>query len=139
MEWSIIALIVVSAVLLVVLIAWLTTALIRRRKHDGEIAGKVYVKKDVRYTKNEEVTDKNGNIKISFNEGDILLDRDQTYLVAKESKLLPGKYTVLIANDNMPSVKIRLSGIVRTFEHNSEIVLAEGDKICAISGTVVLR
>lgn len=139
MEWSIIALIVVSAVLVLVLIAWLITSLVKRRKHDGEVTGKVYVRKDVRYTKSEEVTDKNGNAKISFNEGDILLDRDQTYLVAKESKLLPGKYTVLVADDNMPNVKIRLGGIVRTFEHNSEIVLAEGDKICAISGTVVLR
>ena len=139
MEWSIIALIVVSAVLVIVVLSWLISAIVRRRKKDGEVVSGVYVRNDTRYTKKDEVTDKVGNVLVSLREGDILLDRNQTYLVSKDSLLMPGKYTVLVANENVPEVKIRLSGIVRTYAHNSDIVLAEGEKICAVSGTVILR
>ncbi len=139
MEWSIIALIVVSAVLVIVVLSWLISAIVRRRKKDGEVVSGVYVRNDTRYTKKDEVTDKAGNVLVSLREGDILLDRNQTYLVSKDSLLMPGKYTVLVANENVPEVKIRLSGIVRTYAHNSDIVLAEGEKICAVSGTVILR
>lgn len=139
MEWSIIALIVVSAVLVTVVLSWLISAIVRRRKKDGEVVSGVYVRNDTRYTKKDEVTDKAGNVLVSLREGDILLDRNQTYLVSKDSLLMPGKYTVLVANENVPEVKIRLSGIVRTYAHNSDIVLAEGEKICAVSGTVILR
>ncbi len=139
MEWSIIALIVVSAVLVIVVLSWLISAIVRRRKKDGEVVSGVYVRNDARYTKKDEVTDKAGNVLVSLREGDILLDRNQTYLVSKDSLLMPGKYTVLVANENVPEVKIRLSGIVRTYAHNSDIVLTEGEKICAVSGTVILR
>ncbi len=139
MEWTMIALIAVSAVLLIVVVAWIISTVIGKRKKDGDVVDGVYVKKDTRYTKNDEVTDKQGNVRISLNEGDIVLDRDQTYLVAKGSGLLPGKYTVLVSDENTKEVKIRVAGIVRTYSHNSSIVLAEGDEVCAVSTTVILR
>jgi len=139
MDWSEIALIAVGAVLVVVALAWAISAIVRHRKKDGDVVDGVYIRKDVRYTKHDEITEKDGSIRVSFREGDIVLDRGQTYLVAKESKLLPGKYTVLVADDNMPDVKIRLGGLTRAYPHNSDIVLAEGDKICAVSATVILR
>jgi len=139
MVWSEIALIAVGAVLVIVVLAWSISAIVRHRKKDGEVVGGVKIKKDVRYTKNDEITEKDGSVRVSFQEGDIVLDRGQTYLVAKESKLLPGKYTVLVADNNMPEVKIRTGGLTRAYPHNSDIVLAEGDKICAVSANVILR
>ena len=139
MVWSEIALIAVGAVLVIVVLAWSISAIVRHRKKDGEVVGGVKIKKDVRYTKNDEITEKDGSVRVSFQEGDIVLDRGQTYLVAKESKLLPGKYTVLVADNNMPEVKIRTGGLTRAYPHNSDIVLAEGDKFCAVSANVILR
>lgn len=139
MVWSEIALIAVSAVLLIVALVWIITAVKRHRKKDGEVVGGVYVRKDVRYTRDDVVTDKNGNVKISLREGDIMLERNITYRVAKETRLLPGKYTVLVADENMTEVKIRLGGLVRAYAHNSDIVLAEDDEICAVSANVILR
>ncbi len=139
MSWSEIALIVVGAVLVIVVLAWIISAVVRHRKKDGEVVDGIYVRKNVRYTKHDEITQKDGSVRVSFREGDVMLDCGQTYLVAKESKLLPGKYTVLVANENMPEVKIRLGGLTRAYAHNSDIVLAEGDKICAVSATVILR
>lgn len=139
LEWSVIALIAVSVVLVCVVLAWIICARRNKRKYDGEVAGGVYVRKNVRYTKNEEITDKQGNTRVSFREGDIVLERDGTYTVSKEGKILPGKYTVLLADENMGEVKIRLGGLVRSFPHNSDIVLAEGDQICAVSANVILR
>lgn len=139
MVWSEIALIAVGAVLVVVVLAWVISAIVRHRKKDGEVADKVYVKKDVRYTKHDEITEKDGSVRVSFREGDIVLDRGQTYLVSKQSKLVPGQYTVLVADVNMPEVKIRTGGLTRAYPHNSSIVLAEGDKICAVSANVILR
>ncbi len=139
MVWSEIALIAVGVVLVVVVLAWICTAVARHRKKNGDVVDGVYVRKDVRYTKNDEVTGAKGAVRVSFREGDIVLDRGTTYLVSRDSKLLPGKYTVLVADENMPEVKIRASGLARSYPHNSDIILAEGDKICAVSGTVILR
>lgn len=139
MSWSEIALIAVGAVLLVVVLAWIFSAVVRNRKKDGEVVDGVYVRKNVRYTKRDEVTQKDGSVRVSFREGDVVLDRGQAYLVQKESRLLPGKYTVLVADENMDEVKIRLGGLTRSYSHNSDIVLAEGDEICAVSASVILR
>ncbi len=139
MVWSEIALIAVGAVLVVVALAWIISACVRHRKKDGEVADKVYVHKDVRYTKHDEITEKDGSVRVSFREGDIVLDRGQTYMVAKGSKLLPGSYTVLVSDDNVNEVKIRTGGLTRSYSHNSSIVLADGDKVCAVSSNVILR
>lgn len=57
----------------------------------------------------------------------------------KGGALLAGKYTVLAANRENDPVKLRIGGIVRDFAHGDTIVLADGEEICAVSRTAILR
>lgn len=85
----------------------------------------------VRYDKK-----KKGN---SFVEGDILLKRGEKYKVEKNTRIIPGKYIILSADESAITFNVRLGGFVREFEHNSSVVLSEGDEICPVSHNVILR
>lgn len=139
MEWTEIALICVSAVLVIVAAAWIITAVANKRKTAGNRVDDVYIKDGVRYTRNGEVVDEQGNVKISLNKGDIMLERGKEYICSKEGQLLPGKYTVLSADENNDKVNIRLGGVVREYNHFSSIVITEGDEISSVSHNIILR
>ncbi|MBQ8762362.1 MAG: hypothetical protein IJZ26_03545 [Clostridia bacterium] len=139
MEWTEIALICVSAVLVIVAAAWIITAVVNKRKTAGNRVDDVYIKDGVRYTRNGEVVDEKGNVKISLNKGDIMLERGKEYICSKEGQLLPGKYTVLSADENNDKVNIRLGGVVREYNHFSSIVITEGDEISSVSHNIILR
>lgn len=98
----------------------------------------VYIKDGVRYTKDSRSSDA-GNVSVTHNEGDKVLERGKIYTVGKNDELLPGKYTVLASGENAPNFNMRIGGLVREYAHNSNIVLSEGDKVAAVSHSVVLR
>jgi len=139
MIWSEIALIAVSAVLLIVVISWIVTAVKRKRKDDDKRVGDVYISQGTRYTKDDRVVDENGNVKVNMNKNDFLMECGKEYEVSKNGKLLPGKYTILSADENTECMNMRIGGLVRKYKHFSSIVLAEGDKISAVSHNVILR
>ena len=93
----------------------------------------------VRYTKygTEEADD--GSPVVSHIEGDVMLARGVTYTVGKDEKIIPGKYAVLSANEAHGAFNLRIGGLVREVRHGDDIVLGEGDTICAVSHTVILR
>lgn len=99
---------------------------------------KVKIVDGVRYTK-DDVVERHGDMRISHSEGDVTLLRGEEYTVEKSGFLMPGKYTVLSADGGENVFNIRVGGFVREFSHNTPIVLAEGDEVCAVSHTVVLR
>lgn len=99
--------------------------------------GGIKIKNGVRYTKDEQL-EKNNKINITYNEKDIILKFGKEYVVGK-NKLLPGTYTILATNDANFKFNIRLSGIVREYEHGEKIVLSAGDTITAVSHSVILR
>ncbi|MDR0426737.1 MAG: hypothetical protein LBH24_06190 [Clostridiales bacterium] len=119
----------------IVLVAKLSKA---RKRLKGDEVDDVKIVDGVRYTRDADAL-KNGGVKVSHVKGDVVLTRGVTYTAAKDGKLLPGKYTVLSADENSGAFNIRLGGLVRSFPHFSAIVLNEGDEITPVSHTVILR
>lgn len=110
-----------------------------KKMKSGEIkADKVVVEKGVRYSKSD-VIENNGENKVTHVKGDFILSRGIEYKVIKNGELMPGKYTILSADSKGESFYIRIGGFVREYYHNSPVVLSEGDVICAVSNTVILR
>ncbi len=139
MGWSEILLICVCALFLVIIIAWLV---IKKKSTDEEKDNKVSkyeVIDGVRYSKDEEVLKNDGSAKVTLNNGDIILERGKEYTVGEKGDLLAGKYTILLADENISSVNMRIGGIVREYKHFTSVVLTEGDKISAVSANVILR
>ncbi len=101
-------------------------------------AEEVVVKDGVRYSADASV-ERGGAVNVSHAEGDFVLAAGKTYRAEKDSDLLPGTYTALAANDAAHTFKLRVGGLVRNFSHGDTIVLKEGEEICAVSGSVILR
>lgn len=93
---------------------------------------KVVVKDGVRYTEREDED------AVTHNEGDVILSVGKPLVASKGGKLLAGKYKVLSASEEKV-FNLRIGGIVREYGHGDEIVLGDGDEICAVSHTVILR
>ena len=140
MTWSEIALICVSVVLVMLIIAIIAINVIRRKdKHEGKRTDELEVIDGVRYTKDDVVVDESGKASVTLKKGDLMLERGKEYLVGENGDLLAGKYTVLTADENRESVNIRIGGLVRDYKHFSSIILTDGDKISPVSNNVLLR
>ena len=143
MTTEMIVLIVIASVLLVVCLllggAFLSTRRKLKDMHSGDKeVEKVKVVDGVRYT-HDKAVEKDGELNVTHNVGDITLERGKEYEVVKNGKIMPGKYQILTADGSTEVFNIRVGGFVREFAHNTPIVLAEGDKICPVSHTVILR
>ena len=96
------------------------------------------VEKFSRYSEDDAI-EKDGAANITFQKGDFMLPRGETFTAERGKKPMPGTYTVLAASENTPSFKLRVGGLVRTYTHGDTLVLAEGEEICAVSCAVILR
>ena len=112
---------------------------LRKATERKSSADDVRIVDGVRYTKygTEEAAD--GSPVVSHLESDIVLKRGVTYKVGKDLKIIPGKYAVLSASEKQSAFNIRIGGLVREVRHGDDIVLGEGDTICAVSHSVILR
>lgn len=143
MPTEMIILIVVASVLFVALAivsgALAIVAKLVKKMRSGEIeVDKVKVVDGVRYTK-DDVVERNGEMNVTHKIGDVTLVRGEEYTVKKNGTVMPGKYTVLSSDGGAEVFNMRIGGFVREVAHNTPIVLAEGDTVCAVSHTVVLR
>ena len=136
---------IVSIILGVVLVLVLVMFAFINRKYTKLLKGMkerevdaVNVKKGVRYTIDQTVVDEEGNMNVSFGQNDIVLKPRKTVKVGKGG-IKPGKYTVLGTHADEDKFNIRVSGYVKEYKHNEEIVLADGDEITAVSTTIILR
>jgi len=120
--------VIVCVVLLILLIV--IFVVVKKKKKT------IKVKDGVRYTTENKENEK---AKVVFNVGDVLLKQGVLYASSKEGPLLPGKYTVKSADSNQKNFNIRLNGIVKLFEDNSEIVLAENDQVEPLNGNVIFK
>lgn len=137
---------IVSIILGVVLVLVLIMFIFINRKYtkllkalDGREVDDVNIKKGVRYTVDQTVVDEEGNMNVSFGEGDIVLKPRVTVKVGKDGQIKAGKYTVLGTHADEDKFNIRVSGLVKEYKHNEKIVLADGDEVTAVSTTVILR
>lgn len=138
MVWSEIALICVSVVLVAILVAWVITARKNKQREIERQSDGVEIIDGVRYTKSNTTEKSDGEIKVSLNKGDIMLERGKEYKVG-DGALLAGKYTVLSGDENIGAVNIRIGGLVREYKHSSSVVLTDGDTISPVSANIVLR
>lgn len=101
----------------------------------------IKVVKGVRYTNNEKpINKKTGKPAITYNVKDKVLKVNYTYEVGKgKKKIAPGKYTIFSSDENYTSFNIRIGNTVRSFKHNTEIVLSEGEKLSPTTIAVILR
>lgn len=139
MVWSEIALICVSIVLVIVVIAWFISTRKKSSQSKEHLVDDCEIIDGVKYTKNFDTIDKNGNANVTLKKGDIMLERGKEYKVGEKGDILAGKYTVLTADENISSVNMRIGGLVRDYKHFSSIVLTDGDIISALSANVILR
>lgn len=126
----------------VLLVVFAVIIAVLKAKLDKKPTGKadnVFVKKGVRYTYDEKETGSDGEVKITHTGDDVILERGVTYVVQKKGKIIPGKYTVLSAKEGTDKFNLRIGDFVREYEHAEDIVLAEGEKVCAVSHNVILR
>lgn len=123
---------------LIIAVAVLSIKL-RKATERKSSADDVRIVDGVRYTKygTEEAAD--GSPVVSHLESDIVLKRGVTYKVGKDLKIIPGKYAVLSASEKQSAFNIRIGGLVREVRHGDDIVLGEGDTICAVSHSIILR
>ncbi len=115
---------------LAIIVIILSVVLFKKSKKKGTEAVKIV--DGVRYSDGDE-----GSIVIK--ESDMILERGKTYTAQKKGQLLPGKYTIYLSIEGEDYANIRLMGIVRSVRNNSELVLAEGDSICPVSQSIILR
>ncbi len=136
-----VAVYIVSGVALLGVISLLAGRLIRSNTRKGKHIEEI---KGVRYTTSDQTLktpDENENLeaKISFNTRDILIPVKKEMVVGKNDDIKPGKYTILTTVEEKTTFNIRLGGYVRVYTHNSEIILAEGDKITPLNIGIILR
>ncbi len=124
----------IAAVVAIVCLA----VLLKLNKKAEDTAKKVKVKDGVRYSESEKTVDGEES-NITHLEGDIVLSANKTYKAKKDGKFLPGTYTVLAVSEKTDTFKLRLGGLVRDYKHGDTIVLGDGDEICAVSASVILR
>ena len=143
MEWIEYALYGVLGAIVVLTSISTIVKIVKKRKAKKASEAKqvegVVEKGGVRYTKDAEIVDNEGESKVSYVKEDIVLQPRKTVVVEKKGLIRPGKYTVLSAYENEDTFNIRIGLYVKEYKHGQGIVLAEGDEICPTSSTIILR
>ena len=100
---------------------------------------------DVRYTMEENPVASETNmatdtmVNATYQQKDIILNQNTPVTVSKDGEVKPGKYILLSTDENQDSFNVRIGIYVKEYKHNQEVVLAEGDTICAVSSNIILR
>ena len=79
------------------------------------------------------------NETVNLKKQDLILQVGQDYTVGKRDYVHSGQYQVLLTNENDKTVKIRVNDFVKDYQHNTTLILANGDTISARSANVILR
>lgn len=131
--------IIIESAVILALAAALAAVCIKFCRKPATKAEDVKIVGGVRYTKDGEIENPDGSTNISHRVGDIILERGETYTVAKGGKIIPGKYTLLADSEGTKAFNLRVDGFVREYKHASDIVLSDGETVCAVSHSVILR
>lgn len=100
---------------------------------------------DVRYTMEDNPVAQETNmatdtmVNATYQQKDIILNQNTPVTVSKDGEVKPGKYILLSTDENQDSFNVRIGIYVKEYKHNQEVVLAEGDTICAVSSNIILR
>lgn len=129
-------------------ISLLTIKIVRNKKrkkqeeaiHAEKVEKNLDIVDDVRYTmETNPVEAETGETNITHLQGDIILSQNTPVTVEQNGRIKPGKYILISTDPNVSAFNIRVGIYVREYKHNQEIVVADGDTICAVSCSVILR
>lgn len=103
-----------------------------------EKGGVRYTVEDAPVVKEDEVT---GELEanVTLDRKDIVLKRGFKYVVGENNKIKQGKYTLLTTEEGINEFNIRRNNYVRSYEHNSSVILTDGDELTPINISVILR
>ena len=135
MSWSEIALICETTLLIVLLIYFLIHKFKKKNDVITDQNEEIEIVNGVRYKKTADEQNQN----LALKKGDQILKRGKYYQVGEGLDVLAGTYTLLVADGDVTSVNIKISGLVKEFKHGSTLILAEGDNLEPLSSNIVLR
>lgn len=126
-------------------LVWLIVFLVRKAskkkavKKQEQITQAVHDEDGNRYSVEDDVKayESDGTANASFTKEDIIVGKGTTLVAGKD--IATGKYMVLTTVDGVDAFNVRLNGFVREIKHNSTIILGEGDNICPVSHSIILR
>ncbi len=81
---------------------------------------------------------KENNKELTIEKNDLILNVNNEYICGKEG-LKQGKYTIIVASENVEYVNIKISGFVREYKNGSDLVISEKDVIVPVSHNIILR
>ncbi len=138
-----IAIFIIIAIAIIVLVAivLIVKAVKKRKKRKKEQLTQTQETKDGRYSLESDVApvDADGQANASFVKEDVIVGKGQTVVAGKSRDIAVGRYTVLTTVDGVNAFNVRINGFVREIEHNTVIVLGEGDSITPVSHSIILR
>ncbi|MBR4418830.1 MAG: hypothetical protein IKT33_02365 [Clostridia bacterium] len=85
------------------------------------------------------ITKQRKNLSVNLQKNDLVLQCGVEYVVKKRGTVRPGEYAVLATDENNRSFTLRVNNYVKEYQHNTNLILSEGDTISARSSNVILR
>lgn len=140
--WQIIVIVIASIIVLltaIILIVVLKKKDKQTSKDTSRQAEEVFIKDGVRYNVNNDIINPDNSINVSLKQKDILLKKNIVYTAARDSKLLPGSYTILSTDEGVTNFNVRIGGFVKDVKHGSSIVLSDNEEISPVSHSLILR
>ena len=133
--------VIIFALWLVLLIVFLVRKISKKKavKKQEQITQAIHDQDGSRYSVEDDVKayESDGTANASFTKEDIIVGKGTTLVAGKD--IATGKYMVLTTVDGVDAFNVRLNGFVREIKHNSTIILGEGDNICPVSHSIILR
>ena len=133
--------VIIFALWLVWLIVFLVRKINKKKavKKQEQITQAIHDPDGSRYSVEDDVKayESDGTANASFTKEDIIVGKGTTLVAGKD--IATGKYMVLTTVDGVDAFNVRLNGFVREIKHNSTIILGDGDNICPVSHSIILR
>ena len=133
--------VIIFALWLVLLIVFLIRKAGKKKavKKQEQITQAIHDQDGSRYSVEDDTKayESDGTANASFTKEDIIVGKGTTLVAGKD--IATGKYMVLTTVDGIDAFNVRLNGFVREIKHNSTIILGDGDNICPVSHSIILR
>ena len=133
--------IIAIALVVILVIVLIVKAVKKRKKRKKEQLTQTQETKDGRYSLKYDLEPQqpDGQSNASFVKEDVIVSKGQTVVAGKNNDIAVGRYTVLTTIDGVNSFNVRINGFVREVEHNTVIILGEGDSVTPVSHSIILR
>lgn len=133
--------VIIFALWLVLLIVFLIRKAGKKKafKKQEQITQAIHDQDGSRYSVEDDTKayESDGTSNASFTKEDIIVGKGTTLVAGKD--IATGKYMVLTTVDGVDAFNVRINGFVREIKHNSTIILGDGDNICPVSHSIILR